>query len=109
MSRVAVVTGGASGIGLGVARRFVADGHPVAILDRNGRGAEAAAADLRAQGAKVIAVEVDVADRPSVTSGRERVRTELGPDRDPGHQRRDRVLHAGARHHAQRGGTGSSP
>ncbi len=34
MSRVAVVTGGASGIGLGVAERFVADGHQVAILDR---------------------------------------------------------------------------
>ncbi len=33
MSRVAVVTGGASGIGLGVARRFLADGHRVAILD----------------------------------------------------------------------------
>lgn len=35
MSRVAVVTGGASGIGLGVARQFAADGHQVAIIDRN--------------------------------------------------------------------------
>ena len=33
MSRVAVVTGGASGIGLGVVRRFVDDGHRVAVLD----------------------------------------------------------------------------
>ena len=39
MSPVAVVTGGASGIGLGVARQFVADGHDVAVLDRNGAGA----------------------------------------------------------------------
>jgi len=34
MKRVAVVTGGASGIGLGVARRFATDGHRVALLDR---------------------------------------------------------------------------
>ena len=41
MSRVAVVTGGASGIGLGVAKRFAADGHRVAIFDRNGAAASA--------------------------------------------------------------------
>ena len=38
MSRVAVVTGGASGIGLGVARRFAADGYRVAIVDLDRRG-----------------------------------------------------------------------
>jgi 2-hydroxycyclohexanecarboxyl-CoA dehydrogenase len=74
MSRVAVVTGGASGIGLGVARQFVADGHRVAVLDRT--AAAAAATDI---GAGVLAVEVDVADRPSVASAFDRVRTELGP------------------------------
>ena len=47
MSRVAVVTGGASGIGLGVAQQLAADGHAVAILDRNGAAADAAAAELR--------------------------------------------------------------
>jgi NAD(P)-dependent dehydrogenase (short-subunit alcohol dehydrogenase family) len=79
MSRVAVVTGGASGIGLGVARRFAADGHRVAILDRDGQAAEAAAAELGAQGAAAVAVAVDVADRASVSGGMERVRTHLGP------------------------------
>ena len=79
MSRVAVVTGGASGIGLGVARRFVADGHAVAILDNNGDAAEAAAEELAGQGAKVLAVAVDVADRASVAAALERVRAELGP------------------------------
>ena len=78
MSRVAVVTGGASGIGLGVARRFLADGHRVAILDRNGEAATAAAAELGDAG-KVIAVEVDVADRASVADAFGRVRAELGP------------------------------
>ncbi|HET9610274.1 MAG TPA: SDR family NAD(P)-dependent oxidoreductase [Acidimicrobiales bacterium] len=79
MSRVAVVTGGASGIGLGVARQFVADGHHVAILDRNGSAAEAAAAELQAQAAKALAVEVDVADRRSVDGAYDRVRADLGP------------------------------
>jgi 2-hydroxycyclohexanecarboxyl-CoA dehydrogenase len=79
MSRVAVVTGGASGIGLGVARQFVADGHRVAVLDRNGEGASAAAAEIRAGDDPVLAVEVDVADRPSVESAFALVRTELGP------------------------------
>jgi len=76
MSRVAVVTGGASGIGLGVARRFVADGYRVAILDRNGGAASEAAAEL---GGDTIAVEVDVADWASVATAFGRVRAELGP------------------------------
>ena len=79
MSPVAVVTGGASGIGLGVARRFVTDGHDVAILDRNGTGSVAAAAELQGGGARVLGVEVDVADRQSVEAAFARVRSDLGP------------------------------
>jgi 2-hydroxycyclohexanecarboxyl-CoA dehydrogenase len=79
VSRVAVVTGGASGIGLGAARQFVADGHRVAVLDRDAAGATAAAAELAAEGGPVLAVEVDVADRSSVTAAFARVRAELGP------------------------------
>jgi 2-hydroxycyclohexanecarboxyl-CoA dehydrogenase len=78
VSRVAVVTGGASGIGLGVARQFVADGYHVATLDVNGKAAEVAAADMRADGAKVVSAEVDVAERDSVDSAFARVRAELG-------------------------------
>jgi 2-hydroxycyclohexanecarboxyl-CoA dehydrogenase len=77
MSRVAVVTGGASGIGLGVARSFVDDGYRVAILDY--REAAAAADELTSGGATALAVDVDVADRASVAAGFERVRAELGP------------------------------
>ncbi len=79
MSPVAVVTGGASGIGLGVARRLVADGHDVAVLDQNGQGADAAAAELRAEGVRALGVEVDVADRPSVAAAFAQVRADLGP------------------------------
>jgi 3-oxoacyl-[acyl-carrier protein] reductase len=58
----AIVTGGASGFGLGIARRFVEEGAHVAILDINGTGAEAAAGAL---GGAAIALRADVA------SGRE--------------------------------------
>jgi NAD(P)-dependent dehydrogenase (short-subunit alcohol dehydrogenase family) len=79
VNRVAVVTGGASGIGLGVARRFAADGHRVALFDLDAAALDAAKAELEAAGAKVLAVEVDVADRASVAAGVDRVRTDLGP------------------------------
>lgn len=79
MSRTAVVTGGASGIGLGVARRFAADGHAVAVLDRHGPGAKAAAEEMQAAGSTALAVEVDVTDRASVDAAFAQVRSELGP------------------------------
>ncbi|HKY16541.1 MAG TPA: SDR family NAD(P)-dependent oxidoreductase [Microthrixaceae bacterium] len=77
--RVAVVTGGASGIGLGIARQLAADGHRVAVLDRNGQGATGAAAALSTEGATAVAVEVDVADRASVDTAFAEVRSSLGP------------------------------
>jgi 2-hydroxycyclohexanecarboxyl-CoA dehydrogenase len=79
VSRVVVVTGGASGIGLGVAQQFAGDGHRVAVLDVNGVAAEAAAAELRGSGGTALAVEVDVADRDSVAAAFARIRAELGP------------------------------
>jgi 2-hydroxycyclohexanecarboxyl-CoA dehydrogenase len=77
--RVAVVTGGASGIGLGTARQFVEDGYRVAVLDRNGEGTEAAAAEIGSTEDPVLGVQVDVADRASVEAAFARVRAELGP------------------------------
>jgi 2-hydroxycyclohexanecarboxyl-CoA dehydrogenase len=79
MSRVAVVTGAASGIGLGVARSFAADGYRVALTDRDGEGAEAGAAELRREGATALAVTIDVADRAAIETGFARIRSELGP------------------------------
>ena len=55
--KVAVVTGGASGFGEGVARKFVAEGAKVVIADRDGEGAERAAAAL---GAAAAGVRADV-------------------------------------------------
>jgi 2-hydroxycyclohexanecarboxyl-CoA dehydrogenase len=79
VSRVAVVTGGASGIGLGVARRFAAEGHRVAIVDRDGPATEAEGEALRGEGATVLALEVDVAERSAIDAAFSRVRDELGP------------------------------
>jgi 2-hydroxycyclohexanecarboxyl-CoA dehydrogenase len=79
MNRVAVVTGAASGIGLGVATRFAVDGARVALLDRSGAAAEEAAAGLRDRGLDAMAAEVDVADRDAVAAGFDAVRRELGP------------------------------
>ena len=55
--KVAVVTGAASGFGEGVARKFVAEGAKVVVADRDGDGAERAAAAL---GAGAAAVRADV-------------------------------------------------
>src|SRR5262245_28003096 len=78
MRRVAVVPSGASGSGLGVAQRLLAEGHSVALVDRNGHGAADAAAELRAQGATGIGIECDVADRDAVKSAFEKARADLG-------------------------------
>jgi NAD(P)-dependent dehydrogenase (short-subunit alcohol dehydrogenase family) len=79
MSRVAVVTGAASGMGLAVARRLASQGHCVALLDRDGDTAAAAAADLGAGGASAIACAVDVSDRAAIDAALASVRDELGP------------------------------
>ncbi len=59
----AIVTGGASGFGAGIVRRFLAEGARVAIADLNGEAAAALAAEL---GADAIAVRTDVAHGDSV-------------------------------------------
>ncbi|KQT64120.1 MULTISPECIES: SDR family NAD(P)-dependent oxidoreductase [unclassified Aureimonas] len=62
----AVVTGGAGGIGLASARRFVEAGLSVLIADANEAALESAAAELRTAasgGARILARKVDVAER----------------------------------------------
>jgi 2-hydroxycyclohexanecarboxyl-CoA dehydrogenase len=79
-ARVAVVTGAASGIGRAVARHLLGDGFAVALLDRDGDGARAAAGELApADGPRALGVGVDVADRPAVRAAIAAVRDELGP------------------------------
>jgi len=77
--RVAIVTGGASGIGLAISRRLAADGHAVGVLDLNHEAAAAAAAGIAASGASSAAVVVDVGDRERVQAAVDEVRERLGP------------------------------
>jgi 2-hydroxycyclohexanecarboxyl-CoA dehydrogenase len=79
MSRVAVVTGAASGMGLAISRRLADEGSRVALLDLDGDAADQAADDLRGTGAQALAAKVDVTDRGAVDEALHRVRSELGP------------------------------
>jgi len=76
--RVALVTGGASGIGKAVVRGLAADGACVGICDLNAAGAEEVAAEV---GVGALAVAMDVTDTASVRAGVAQVVESLGaPD-----------------------------
>lgn len=64
--RVAVVTGGASGIGRAMADRFAAAGMNVVLADVEESALRTAEADLRSQGATVLGVPTDVAKAESI-------------------------------------------
>ncbi|MGW0790744.1 SDR family NAD(P)-dependent oxidoreductase [Streptomyces sp. NPDC002911] len=67
--KVALVTGGASGIGLALSRRLAASGAAVVVADYNEESARNAADELRATGARAAAVALDVTDPASVEAG----------------------------------------
>jgi 2-hydroxycyclohexanecarboxyl-CoA dehydrogenase len=77
--RVALVTGGASGIGRSICARLARDGAAVAALDINVAGAEETAVTIAAAGGRAIAVGTDVADGAAVRAAAERVRAAFGP------------------------------
>jgi NAD(P)-dependent dehydrogenase (short-subunit alcohol dehydrogenase family) len=66
--RVAVVTGGASGIGKGLCLALAGRGSSVVVADLDGSGAEAVAGDIRRGGGRAEAVQVDVSDADAVTA-----------------------------------------
>jgi len=69
-NKVCIVTGAASGIGLGIAQRYVAEGAFVALADLNGSAAQATADQLNAMGpGKAIGLQMDVADEDAVNAG----------------------------------------
>lgn len=63
-----LLTGAASGIGLGIATGLARAGHAVILTDMNGAAAEAAAAGLRAQGLKASAHALDVTSDEAVAT-----------------------------------------
>ncbi|GAC1396846.1 MAG: SDR family NAD(P)-dependent oxidoreductase [Mycobacterium sp.] len=79
MSRVAVVTGGASGMGEATCFELGRRGHKVAVLDVDATAAQRVCDDLRADGVSALAVAADVSDRAAVEEAFAKVRSELGP------------------------------
>ena len=73
------VTGGGSGINLGIAKNFAALGANVGICGRTQAKLDAAAEELRALGARVCAVAADVRDIKALEAAFARTREELGP------------------------------
>ena len=73
--KVALITGGGSGIGAATARRFVEEGAQVVVADLNVDSAEAIASEL---GGKTIGVAIDVVDRASIRTAIERTVAEFG-------------------------------
>lgn len=76
--QVAVVTGGASGLGLAAARKLAQRGAPVALWDHDATALEAAVKAFP-KDARVIACQVDVSDPDAVDAAAARTRAELGP------------------------------
>jgi 2-deoxy-D-gluconate 3-dehydrogenase len=76
--RVAVVTGGNGGIGLGMARGLAEAGAAVAIVGRNATKSNAVVAELKRRGVNAISVIADVTDKSAVARMIERTQREFG-------------------------------
>jgi NAD(P)-dependent dehydrogenase (short-subunit alcohol dehydrogenase family) len=76
---VVFITGGGSGINLGIARAFASLGADLAICGRSAERLDSAAAELEELGAQVVAVPADVRDYDAVARAMEATRDELGP------------------------------
>ena len=76
--KVAIVTGGAGGLGSEICRRFSARGAAVAVADMNAEAASIVAAEITAAGGSAIAVHVQVTDEQSVTNAVSQVINDLG-------------------------------
>jgi 2-hydroxycyclohexanecarboxyl-CoA dehydrogenase len=79
MTRVAVVTGGASGMGEATCHELGRRGLKVAVLDVNEHAAQRVTDDLGANGVTALGAGADVTDRSAVEQAFAKVRSELGP------------------------------
>jgi len=79
MSRVAIVTGAARGIGAATAKRLAADGLAVAVLDLKADDARDTVQAIEAAGGRALAVGADVGDAEQAQAAVDRVAAELGP------------------------------
>jgi 2-hydroxycyclohexanecarboxyl-CoA dehydrogenase len=78
-NRTAFVTGGAQGIGQGIATTLGGQGYKVAVVDIDLEAAQATAQEITAAGGTAVAVQADVTDTASVQAAVKLVTEELGP------------------------------
>src|SRR5262245_10881509 len=76
---VAVVTGGAGGIGRGIALRLARDGFAIGVLDRDGAGAESICAAVVAAGGQAAPAVADITRDAEVVAAFAELRRRLGP------------------------------
>jgi 2-hydroxycyclohexanecarboxyl-CoA dehydrogenase len=79
MTRTALVTGAASGIGRACALRLAKEGMAVGVLDLTLDGAEKVAAEIKAAGGKAVALQADVSKREDVTAAVAELKAAFGP------------------------------
>ena len=77
--KIAIVSGGATGMGGAASKLFAEEGAAVGIIDRNVEAGQALADELVAAGHKVIFAEADVSKTDQVEAAVAKVRDELGP------------------------------
>ena len=77
--KAAVVTGGGSGIGMGLARELARQGASVAVADIMLEKAQKVAAAIQAAGGKAVAIQCDVCERDSIRRMKEEAEAALGP------------------------------
>lgn len=79
MTKTALVTGAAAGIGRACSLRLAREGIAVGVLDINLEGCERVVSEIQAAGGKAIALEASIAERGQVTSAVAKLRGAFGP------------------------------
>jgi len=77
-NKVAIITGGARGIGKGIAIKFASEGCKVAIVDISLKDARGTRAELKKTGADALAIECDVTVEKQVKNAVEKVIGKFG-------------------------------
>jgi 2-dehydro-3-deoxy-D-gluconate 5-dehydrogenase len=78
IGKVAIVTGGNGGIGLGMARGLAEAGANIVVVGRNETKSQVAVAELKRRGVRAISIPIDVTDKAAVADMTERTLRELG-------------------------------
>ena len=79
MTKTAIITGAAAGIGRACSLRLAREGIAVGVLDLNLEGCEKVVAEIKAAGGKAIALQASIADRGQVSAAVTKLRAAFGP------------------------------